>query len=630
MSDGDARGTRTRQLSILRNAGRVARLGGWVVTMPDAQIEWSDETAEIFDEPAGFSPTREQALAYYRSEHRTLMLDAMAACIQHGTPMDVEVEATTRAGRRVWVRQIGEVARDAAGVIECVHGAAQDITTQRAQREEYVSLANRLLETMDNISDAFFTIDRQWRFSYMNRAAEQLLGRDRGDLVGRHIWTEYPDAAGTAFEHAYTRAMNDGAIVHFDQFYPPLDKHFDVDAHPTPEGVAVYFQDVTDRKRAEAQLLRAQRMESIGSLAGGIAHDLNNALTPILMTVSVLKQDERDPTRLEDLETIEACARRGSEMVRQVLAFARGKDGRRLHVSVGDVVADVKKIASDTFPKNIRITVTRAPMLPEVSADPTQLHQLFMNLAVNARDAMPQGGDLSFAVDLITVAGDSVLPTATPGDYVRVSVRDTGGGIEPAAQARIFEPFFTTKEVGKGTGLGLSTAHAIAKSHGGLIEVESTVGKGTCFEVYLPIQGAANTAAPMAGREPAAPSGHGELVLVVDDEAAIREVARRILTRFGYRTLLAENGAEALALYSIHRNEIAVVVTDMTMPVMDGRATIAALRALNPDVRVVASSGLDDDGGPDHGTQHFVSKPYTSSTLLAAVEAAVRNSTSDA
>jgi PAS domain S-box-containing protein len=388
------------------------------------------------------------------------------------------------------------------------------------------------------------------------------------------------------------------------------------------------FQDITERKNLEQQYLRAQRMESIGTLAGGIAHDLNNVLAPILLSIGLLQQDEDDVEQLETLATIEASAKRGAGMVGRLLSFARGADGRREDVQVPPLVRDLATIVRDTFPKNIAFDDHLSPDLWALQADATQLHQVLLNLCVNARDAMPAGGQITLTAKNIVIdqAYADLNIDAQSGPHVTLVVEDTGTGIPKDIIDKIFDPFFTTKEIGKGTGLGLATSLAIVTGHKGFMRVYSKPGTGTRFEVYLPAQ---TTRAKQALPVPAVahPRGTGETVLVVDDEEGIRQIAKRTLEAFGYRVLLASNGAEAIALYGQHQADIAVVLTDMMMPLMDGTATIQELVRLNPQVRIVGASGLATDAqaaGPAAARViHFLPKPYTAETLLTAIRAAL-------
>jgi PAS domain S-box-containing protein len=404
------------------------------------------------------------------------------------------------------------------------------------------------------------------------------------------------------------------------------------DVHGSITRVQGAFQDITEHKRLEQQYLRAQRMESVGTLASGIAHDLNNVLAPILLSIDLLQQDEHDAERLETLTTIEASAKRGAAMVGRLLSFARGADGRREDVQVPALIRELASIVRDTFPKNITFEHHLSPDVWAVQADATQLHQVLVNLCVNARDAMPEGGQITITAKNIVIEDSyaALNIDARSGPFVTIALEDTGTGISEEVIDQIFDPFFTTKEVGKGTGLGLATSLAIVRSHKGFIRVHSSPGTGTRFELYLPAQ-TSGAKRPWPVAAVGHPRGQGELVLVVDDEEAIRQIATRTLERFGYRVLLASDGAEAVALYALHQADIAVVLTDMMMPLMDGTATIRELVRLNPGVRIIAASGLAGDASPAGAAGarvlSFLRKPYTTGTLLTAIRGALHPGT---
>ncbi len=380
--------------------------------------------------------------------------------------------------------------------------------------------------------------------------------------------------------------------------------------------------DITERKQLETQFLRAQRMEGIGTLAGGIAHDLNNVLAPILMAIELLKLDHPGDRNQDILSTLERSCQRAASLVEQVLGFARGVEGQRIVVNPHHLMREWVGIMRDTFPKSITVGFTAVSDLWTVTGDPTQLHQVFLNLCVNARDAMPDGGNLNVSLENLvldeTYAAMNV--GSHPGTYVLVQVTDNGSGIPPAIRDQIFDPFFTTKAIGKGTGLGLSTTLTIVKSHGGFINLYSEVGKGTRFKVYLPAQTTETAVQTVAVEQTRLPRGHGEMILLVDDEEPIRKIVQDTLERFGYRVLQARHGAEAVAIYVQYRDDITVVLTDMAMPIMDGPALIIALKGLNPQVKIIGSSGLNANGGVAKavgaGVQHFVPKPYIAEALL--------------
>ena len=356
-------------------------------------------------------------------------------------------------------------------------------------------------------------------------------------------------------------------------------------------------------------------------MAGGIAHDLNNSLGPIILSLDLLKMRFLDHESQELLATIGSSAQRGADMVKQVLTFARGVESQRSEVRLGELVREVEKIANDTFLKSIQVSVTLPADLRTVSGDATQLHQVLVNLCLNARDAMPDGGTLTLTCRNLTLDEQYAAqrPDVSPGPYLAIAVEDTGTGMPAEVAARAFDPFFTTKEPGRGTGLGLSTSHAIVKSHGGFILLSSEPGRGTRVEVFLPAL-AESSAVEVPARRAELPRGSGQLVLLIDDEAAVRKITQQTLETFGYQVVAAAGGTEAVTIFARQRGEIAVVLTDMMMPDIDGAATIQILRKMDPAVRIVATSGMASAGRMEKvaelGVKHFLRKPYTAEVLL--------------
>ena len=387
-------------------------------------------------------------------------------------------------------------------------------------------------------------------------------------------------------------------------------------------------EDITEKRQLAAQFLRAQRLESIGHLAGGIAHDLNNILAPILLSVEFLREEVKSEEGLSMLETLETSARRGADIVKQVLTFAKGVEGRHVLLQPGHLVKETAKIIRETFPKGITLKTDLLKSHWMVSGDATQLHQVLLNLSVNARDAMPQGGTLGLAIEDVLLDADAIrfIPGAKPGPYVQLKVSDTGTGIPPEIADKIFDPFFTTKGLEKGTGLGLSTVLGIVKSHGGFIQFDSTAG-GTEFKLYLPAQ----TEAASLAEEKSTKSllrGQGEQILIVDDEDAVRSITRRVLEANGYRTLMASNGMEAIALCTEKGSQIDLVLTDLNMPGMDGTATILAIRKLNPQARiiVITGAGLNNEtlSSKELNVADFLNKPFDAPLLLKIVHGVLR------
>jgi two-component system cell cycle sensor histidine kinase/response regulator CckA len=456
----------------------------------------------------------------------------------------------------------------------------------------------------------------------------------RADAVAGRRASELGMPAGVISEwSAHSReAARRGVPVEFEHQYPAADqdRHLSVTVSelPASPGQAARFcyvaADTTEKQQLEQQFLRAQRLESIGTLASGIAHDLNNVLAPIIMALKLFRPKLTDIDDQELLQTLETSARRGADIVRQVLTFARGVEGERRPLDLKKLIGEIHGIARDTFPRSIQI-LTEVDERPwKVTGDPTQIYQVLMNLCVNARDAMPNGGRLTLSVDNITLDTRSGrLPgDARSGIYVRLRVADTGSGISPEVQSRIFDPFFTTKEVGKGTGLGLATALTIVKSHGGFIDLWSESGRGTEFDVFLPAEQHPELVPPEAQIQ-VIPRGNGELVLVVDDERSIRQVTKVTLSDHGYQVLTAAEGTEAIALFAQNSDRVRLVITDMMMPLMDGAALIKSLQRIEPGVRILAVSGLVEGTAPlpSSGTalMAFLQKPFTAEKLLQIV-----------
>jgi two-component system, cell cycle sensor histidine kinase and response regulator CckA len=452
-----------------------------------------------------------------------------------------------------------------------------------------------------------------------------------------HNWldTIHPeDLAKVESELEHSRQTAQGLDLEFRIIYPDTEIHWMAiessifpDRFGNPACIGIHM-DITEKKQLEQQFLHAQRLESLGTLASGIAHDLNNILTPILsvaqlLPLRLLNLDDRTQNMLKILES---SARRGADLIKQILSFARGIEGTRVCLQPNHLLQEIHKIIRQTLPKSIEIDTDIPTDLWMVMGDMTQLHQVLMNLCVNARDAMPEGGILKIAA--VNCAIDETFARlhldAEVGKYVAMTVSDTGTGIPPQLMHRIFDPFFTTKDVGKGTGLGLSAVLGIVKSHGGFLDVQSEIARGTQFQIYIP---ACNTPSQIREDEPELPSGRQELILVVDDELAIAELIKTTLETYNYRVLTAKDGAEAIAIYADHRDEIASILIDMMMPVMDGLTTVSALHQLNPHLSIVAMSGLNSveaiDRAERFGCQHFLTKPFTASDLLQTLNASL-------
>jgi two-component system, cell cycle sensor histidine kinase and response regulator CckA len=500
----------------------------------------------------------------------------------------------------------------------------EDRKRAEAQVREQASL-------LDIAHDAISVRDLDDRIIYWNRGAERLYGWRAEEVIGRSAVEMFIRGPAADLAAARRALLDRGEWTGASRHTTKDGREVLVETRWTlvrddagrPRAKLVVNTDVTERRRLEAQVLRTQRLESVGVLAGGIAHDFNNLLTPMLMAVKLLREDRPADERTGLLATLQAGAERGAELVRKLLSFAGGGGGERGPVGVTAVVREIEGITAHTFPKSIRLNIHLPTDLRPVLADATQLSQVVLNLCVNARDAMPDGGTLTITAAEVTVGAVEAAsqPDAKPGEYVRLDVADTGHGIPPEILDRVFDPFFTTKKAGQGTGLGLSTVLGIVRSHGGFLTMASQSGAGTRFAVYWPVSALRVPEATTPVPGPPRP-GDGSLVLVVDDEAPILHAARATLEAAGYQVATARDGQAALDLYR-STPDVKAVVLDVMMPGLDGGTTLAELRKLSPGCRVLLASGLRLPAplaaSVRGGEVAFLPKPYTADQLLTAV-----------
>jgi PAS domain S-box-containing protein len=733
-------------------AGRAARFGGWRVDLKSGEIIWSDETAAIHEVPNRPGKV-ENGLEFYIPEHRPIMEAAFQRCVNEGVPFDLILRILTGKGREIWVRAIGEPERDESAEIVGAWGAFQDVDELVAAHERSEAMQQRLAETLNGISEGFMVLDEDWNLTFLNHAGAKFLLRTHQELVGRNIWEEFPEARGSQFEISYRKAFESGQTVAFEEYYAPLERWFEVRAHPTSEGLAVHFQDVTERRRShealrlseerfrhvtkvtndviwdwnlsddtiwcnenmalkfghssevsgepgfwssqihsddrarvmagidaavrdgrewsdeyrflkadgsvahvidrglvirdasgaarrmvgsmsdvtsrigmEAQLREAQKLEAVGQLTGGVAHDFNNLLTVIIGAAESLSErlgHDAESVMLAEMTT--AAAQRGAELTSRLLAFSRQQPLEPKATNVGHLVADFDPILRRTLSEDIDLEVVRGGGLWAAMVDPGQLETALLNLAINARDAMPSGGRLTIETGNVSLDEEYARTNeeVTAGQYVMVSVSDTGTGMPPEIVSRAFEPFFTTKEVGKGSGLGLSMVYGFAKQSRGHVKIYSELGEGTTIRLYLPRAYANQPATEAAGTTSAHLATGEERILVVEDDPMVREHVARQLRGLGYQVTEAADGQQALTRLK-DGERFDLLFTDVVMPGgMNGRDLAVAAKDLCAELKVLFTSGYTENAIVHHGRLdpgvQLLSKPYRKRDLAERV-----------
>ncbi len=514
-------------------------------------------------------------------------------------------------------------------------GIISAIATQLGTVIQHKQVEERIREQatlLDKAQDAIIVQDLEHRITYWNKGAMGLYGWTAEEATGKNadelLYKEEPPELIEANKSVTEEGewMGELRQITKDGKEIIVESHWTLvhDNQEKLKSILIINTDITEKKKLQAQLLQAQRMESIGTLAGGLAHNINNMLTPMMLSLQMLRNKFTDEESQRLLNILEKNTQYSADLIKQVMSFTRGIEGERKTIQVTDLISDIEKIAKETFPKSIEVRAAVPEDLWNTSGDATQLYQVLMNICMNARDAMPDGGVLNISAENLLVDENyaRVNIEAKAGSYVVIAVSDTGTSIPPKVLDRIFEPFFTTKEFGKGTGLGLSVSLAIVKSHGGFINVHSETGKGTTFRIHLPalitteIQKTKELQFEM-------PSGKGELILVVDDEVSVRDITSLILETNGYKVITADDGAEAITLYLQYRNEIKTVIMDMMMPVMEGTESVRALHKINPEIRIIAASGLTEKDKlakvPGNHVKAFLSKPYNAEVLLKTI-----------
>ena len=620
---------RERRLhDLFETAEDVTQIGGWELDLSTQTLQWTPGTHHIHETtPETYAPNVATAVDFYTGPSREAINRAVARAMEDGTSYSLDLELVTARGRRVPVRTTGR-AELRAGKVVRLYGAIQDITAEVRAREAL----RRQAAVLDQIRDAIVLLDLEGRVVAWNDGATRLYGQPIAAVLGRRrdLW----EPGSASCERAEAAAAQ-GEQLTFDAKVRRGDVTVEVRVATSPfldetgqrVGLIALVQDVTETKRLHTQLEVAQRMEAVGMLAGGVAHDFNNLLTVVQGNADDVLEDAGLPVAARArIQEIREAARRAATLTRQLLAFGRRQELTPVQLELSALVRDTGRLLSRLVGEHITVAQEVGTTDAWVEADRSQLEQVLLNLAINARDAMPSGGRLAVGVELTRLRGEvAELPA---GEYCALVVRDTGVGMDEETQQRIFEPFFTTKDASRGTGLGLATVYGIVRQSGGAVVVESAPGAGSTFRVLLPrTAGPAATAAPNETLRPSpreAPPVR-ETILLVEDDASVRRVCRRVLERQGYSILEASQPSEALRIAETRPHGIALVLTDIVMPGMSGAELVQHLRKTHPEIRYLLISGYTEDmdqlrAAIDDGMT-FLPKPFTPDALTRAVRA---------
>ena len=493
-------------------------------------------------------------------------------------------------------------------------------------RTELQEAVGKMTDILEKTSDGFFAVDRDWKFTFVNRQAEKLLDRHREDLIGKDFWVELPEFTRDAFEKNYRRAMSEQVAIEFEASDASGKVWFELLAYPSGGGVSVFLRDVTDRKRVEEERLTTDKLESLGTLAGGIAHDLNNLLTVISGNIGLaqIEAPGSPANLLSFLSRAGEAAQHAAQLSNQLLTFSKGGTPLKRVVSISDLVTQAAEFS--LHGSNLRSDLDIQAGLWRSAVDPAQIEQVINALVINAREAMPHGGIVRVSARNLEIDANSDLPIR-PGRYVKVQVADNGGGIENRLVTKIFDPYFTTKPTG--TGLGLSISYSVVKKHGGLLHLERTSADGSTFTFYLPATDS-EPPVPEPTLENEIFSFNHQRVLVMDDEAAIRDLTSELLGTLGYKVTTVPDGAEALKKYELAMRTgetFQAVILDATIRGgMGGVATMERLRDLDPNVTAIICSGYSDDAALaeflTYGFRAALPKPFTRHELANVLQRA--------
>lgn len=563
-------------------------------------------------------------LSLLHPDDRNRTVEKWSISVSTGAPYHIDFRLQRHDGQYIWFKTQAITELDEHGKIRRWLGSSIDIDDLCRLKVESEHLADRYRHTIESITDAFFTLDHEFRFTYLNQKAADFLGDSIDNFIGQVIWEKCSIGYDGPFATQYRRAAKNKEKIHFEEFFEPGKKWLEIDIYPSADGLTVYFSDTTESKEMEQRLRESQKLEAVGHLTGGIAHDFNNLLTIILGNSELLVELIADPKLRSLAEMTLSASKRGAELTSRLLAFARRKPLNPKATDINQSLEAIREMLARALPENIEIDFMLQLKLGVVEIDTGELDTALLNLAVNARDAMPTGGKLTIETSntILDKHYAAQHPDVQPGEYVAICVSDTGTGMTPETVKRAIEPFFTTKSMGKGSGLGLSMVFGFTKQSGGHLKIYSEPGEGTSVKLYFPRlnQQLSNNDQPIIHKTPV---GGTEHVLIAEDDDLVLQHLEGQLHILGYKVTCGRSGQEALEILQTNMT-IDLLITDIVMPGgMNGRELAIKAKAMRPSLKVLYSSGYTDNTVIHHGRLDsgvtLLSKPYTRLELATKV-----------
>lgn len=613
-------------LNAMNITNRVARIGSWRVDLLAKIASWSQETAMIhgFDKAMQFAI--DDAINFYAPKHRELIKQTFYQCANNGSPFDEVLQLVTKDNKTVWVRSIGEPEYNSAGEIVAVRGAFQDIDDLVKAKLKVNELEASLANTLEQISDAFFTLDRNWCFTYTNSKAERLLKMEKEALIGNNVWELFPEAVGSEYQTRYEYALKHNETVRFSSYYEPLNSLFDVSAYPTEQGLAVYFKDLTAFDELKKRSKQAEKIESevghleaLFRLTGGVAHDFNNLLTVIMSNAEYLY--DKMPTHSDlkkNSQLILSAAQKSSNLTQHLLAFSSKQILSPEEANLSTVIHNIQALAANIIPNNISINLNIKEDNSTVFVDKNKLQLCILNIIINACEAMPNGG--SILIEVFTPSELTLLNNIPSAQhhYIQIKISDTGSGMNEYVRKRAFEPYFTTKDNEKNHGLGLSTVYGFAQQSSGAAFIESGSEQGCHVSLLFPCL---HEKESNSHTNP--PAIEDKTVLLVEDDELLMEYLKLFLTKAGYQVDYSSTADGAVPM--LEQKTYQIVISDIITPgIMDGVQLSILINEKYPKTNIILSSGYNnysEEISEQMGKNfYYLAKPYKISELLSLLK----------